>query len=167
VHFRKAHAGDIPCLLRLINDYAAEGKLLRRTEESIREGITDFTLAEEGDEIVACGALMTLGGPHLGEIRSLAVRKDRTGGGIGRRIVEELVKQAPSRGFADLLVLTRRVKFFEDLGFTLTRRELFLDKLMVDCQTCPMNLCCDETALTRPVPVADPAELHPVSEGEA
>ena len=49
-----------------------------------------------------------------------------------------------------MLALTRRVRFFEALGFTVTRRERFLDKLVADCQACPMNLCCDETAMVRP-----------------
>ena len=55
--------------------------------------------------------------------------------------------EAGRRGFHEVLALTRRTSFFERLGFQATRRERFLDKLMVDCQTCPMNLCCDETAM--------------------
>ena len=43
--------------------------------------------------------------------------------------------------------------FFESLGFSVTRRELFLEKLAADCAACPMNLCCDETAVVRPVDV--------------
>ena len=39
-------------------------------------------------------------------------------------------------------------------------RERFLDKLMVDCAACPLNLCCDEVAMVRP-PAAE-GEFEPV-----
>jgi amino-acid N-acetyltransferase len=166
VRLRRAEEGDVPALVRLIESYAGQGLLLRRSEESLRAGLADFRVAEDQGEIVGCGALMSLGGPGLGEIRSLAVRPDRAGQGIGRKIVEALVDDAPARGFAELLALTRRVSFFEAFGFTVTKRELFLDKLMVDCRTCPLNVCCDETALTRPVEIPR-SKVASISEGGA
>jgi hypothetical protein len=63
--------------------------------------------------------------------------------------VEHLLGWAGPRGFEQVLALTRRVSFFEALGFVRTERERFLDKLQTDCQHCPLNLCCDETALVR------------------
>jgi amino-acid N-acetyltransferase len=93
-------------------------------------------------------------GPGLGEVRSLAVREDQAGRGLGRRLVERLLEDAGRRGFAQVLALTRRVGFFEALGFKVTQRELYLEKLVVDCAACPMNVCCDETALVRPVAAA-------------
>jgi amino-acid N-acetyltransferase len=145
---RKAEESDVPGLFALIQGFASRGLLLRRTEASLRSGLSDFTVAEAEGEIVGCGALMPLGGGGLGEIRSLAVRDDWSGRGIGRRIVSSLIAEAPGRGFDSLLALTKRVSFFEALGFTLTRRELFLDKIMIDCAECPLNLCCEEQALT-------------------
>jgi amino-acid N-acetyltransferase len=166
VRLRRAEERDIPQLLDLINRYADEGRLLRRSEESLRSGLSDFAVAEEEGTIVGCGALMSLGGPGLGEIRSLAVHKDHVGHGIGRLLVAHLVSEAPQRGFVELLALTRRVSFFEALGFTVTQRERYLDKIMVDCRTCPLNLCCDETALTRAVPAARSENTHAlISEG--
>ena len=141
-------------LLALINGYADRGMLLRRTEESLRAALRDFTVAVArtaggGEEIVGCGALTMLG-PALGEVRSLAVRPDHAGKGLGRRIVEHLLVEARARGFAEVLALTRRSSFFEALGFEVTRRERFIDKLMVDCGACPLNVCCDEIAMVRP-----------------
>ena len=86
--------------------------------------------------------------------RLLAVREDHAGRGLGRQLVERLIEDAAGRGFAQVLALTRRVGFFEALGFKVTQRELYLEKLVVDCAACPMNLCCDETAVVRPVAVA-------------
>jgi N-acetylglutamate synthase-like GNAT family acetyltransferase len=145
-------------LLALINGYADHGLLLRRTEESLRFRLDDFTVAVGDDgAIVGCGALTELG-PGLGEVRSLAVREDQAGKGLGHRIVEHLLDEAGRRGFDEVLALTRRPSFFEALGFVVTRRERFLEKLMVDCKACPMNLCCDETAMVRVPPGAAAAD---------
>jgi amino-acid N-acetyltransferase len=122
--------------LALINGYAERGLLLVRTEASIRARLADFTVAEVDGEVAGCAALTELG-PGLAEVRSLAVRDDLAGRGIGRALVEALVAEAGRRGVHEVLALQA------------TRRERFLDKLMVDCQTCPMNLCCDETAMVR------------------
>jgi N-acetylglutamate synthase-like GNAT family acetyltransferase len=154
VRLRRAREEDVAPLLALINGYADRGMLLRRSEESLRSRLEDFTVAVgPGGEVVGCGALTVLG-PGLGEVRSLAVREDHAGRGIGRSIVEHLLDEAGRRGFDEVLALTRRPSFFEALGFSVTRRERFLDKLMVDCKACPMNLCCDETAMVRVPPGA-------------
>jgi len=154
VRLRDAEERDVVPLLALINGYADRGMLLRRTEESLRRALPDFLVATmpsaSGDEeIVGCAALTMLG-PSLGEVRSLAVRPDQAGKGLGRRIVEHLLVEARERGFAEVLALTRRSSFFDALGFAITRRERFIDKLMVDCGACPLNLCCDEMAMVRP-----------------
>ena len=148
MHLRKARAADIPSLLALINGYAARNLLLPRNSASLRSALEDFTLAVEGDEVLGCGALSALG-PGLGEVRSLAVREDATGRGLGREIVESLLSEAAERRFGEVLALTRRVSFFASLGFVVTRRERFLDKLAADCAACPFNLDCDETAMVR------------------
>lgn len=146
MRLRKAAESDVPALLALINGYAEQGLLLSRTEASLRAGLADFTVAEV-DGQVAGGAAFTELGPGLAEVRSLAVGAELAGRGIGRALVVHLVAEAGRRGFHEVLALTRRTSFFAALGFQATRRERFLDKLMVDCQTCPLNLCCDETAM--------------------
>jgi amino-acid N-acetyltransferase len=159
VRLRDAVEADVPVLLALINGYADRDLLLRRTEESLRRARPDFVVAVapegDGERLIGCGALTALG-PGLGEVRSLAVDPGHAGKGIGRRIVEHLLVRARERGYAEVLALTRRTSFFDALGFSVARRERFLDKLMVDCKACPMNLCCDEVAMVRP----------PAAEGE-
>ena len=137
---------DIPGVLALINDYARQNLVLARTEESLRACLADFAVAEVDGEIAGCSALSELG-PGLGEIRSLAVRASMNGRGIGRSIIEYHLEQAYDRGFVEVLALTRRVSLFEKLGFHITRRERFLDKLAADCKACPLSLCCDEIAV--------------------
>ncbi len=151
LRLRPARESDVAPLLALINGYAERRMLLQRSEESLRARLPDFLVAEEGGELLGCGALSELG-PGLGEVRSLAVRVDRTGRGVGRALVARLVAWAGEREFAQVLALTRRVSFFQALGFELTDRRLFEDKLRTDCQACPLNVCCDETALVMPAP---------------
>ena len=148
MRLRKATLADVPALLAIVNGYAERGLLLPRTEASLRARLADFTVAEVDGTVVGCAALTELG-PGLAEVRSLAVREDFGGRGIGHALVEAVVDEAGRRGFHEVLALTRRTSFFAALGFETTRRERFLDKLMVDCQTCPMNLCCAEVAMER------------------
>ncbi len=143
---REATERDIPSVLALINDYAQRNLVLARTEESLRGCLADFAVAEVDGEVVGCCALSELG-TGLGEIRSLAVRAGMNGRGIGRGIIEHHMARAWSRGFVEVLALTRRVSLFERLGFHVTRRERFLDKLATDCRACPLSLCCDEIAV--------------------
>ena len=157
MRLRKASVADVPAMLAIVNGYAQRGLLLSRTEASLRERLADFTVAEVDGEVAGCAALTELG-PGLAEVRSLAVREDFAGRGIGHALVEALVHEAASRGCHEVLALTRRTSFFEALSFEPTRRERFLDKLMVDCQTCPMNLCCDETAMVRVLAEGSTAE---------
>ncbi|HXB57713.1 MAG TPA: GNAT family N-acetyltransferase [Vicinamibacteria bacterium] len=150
MRLRRAEERDVAVLLDLINGYADRGLLLRRSEESLRARLGDFLVAEVDGGVAGCGALTELG-PGLGELRSLAVREDQVGRGIGHAIAERLFAWASERGFLQVLALTRRVPFFLNLGFQVTRREQFLDKLVTDCKACPLNLCCDETAMVRAV----------------
>ena len=146
MRLREAREADVPSVLALINDYAERNLVLGRSEESLRATLQDFAVAEVHGEVVGCCALTELG-PGLGEIRSLAVRTDMNGRGIGRGIIEHHLATAWSRGFAEVLALTRRVSLFDKLGFHITRRERFLDKLATDCKACPLSLCCDEIAV--------------------
>ncbi len=164
MRLRKAVEQDVPELLGLINGYAGRGLLLPRSEASLRAALDDFTVAEAAGELVGCAALSELG-PGLGEVRSLAVREDHAGRGLGRALVNHLLAEARERGFVEVLALTRRVPFFEALGFAVTRRERFLDKMMVDCQACPRNVCCDETAMVRHPPNGHTAEDAESAEG--
>jgi amino-acid N-acetyltransferase len=150
VTLRTAQSSDVGALLELINGYAERGLLLWRSETSLRARLADFVVAvqetADGEEAVGCGALERLG-PGLGEVRSLAVRPDAAGRGVGHGIVRRLLQGARGLGLVEVLALTRRASFFEALSFVATRRERFTDKLETDCRHCPRNHCCDEVAM--------------------
>ena len=93
VDTRKAGMDDIAPLLRLINDYAAKGIMLPRTEFEMSENIRDFSVICSGGDLIGCGALHFYS-PIMGEVRSLAVDPKWKAHGIGRRMVDALVCEA-------------------------------------------------------------------------
>lgn len=144
---------DVPGLVEMVNLYARRGDLLPRSEESIRATLGDWVMAKidaapdgSGGHIIACGSLLRYTS-QLAEVRSLAVADGLQGSGIGRRIVEALMAEARQRHIPTLFALTRAVGFFQKLGFTITDKEYFPQKVWNDCAICPLKEACDETAV--------------------
>jgi amino-acid N-acetyltransferase len=101
----------------LVDIYSGSGrKLLAKELVTLYEDVTDFRVAEDDGEIVACGAVHVLWA-DLGEIRTLAVHPDRLGHGIGARVLAELVAAARELGLSRLFALTFHTDFFARHGF--------------------------------------------------
>src|SRR5277367_1554473 len=152
---RKARMADIQNLLRLINNYAASGTMLPRTEFEMSENIRDFTVAYADDQLLGCGALHFYT-PTSAEVRSLAVDPALKTQGIGRRIVEGLELEAAENGLHALFAFTYVPGFFQRLGFHEVERGELPLKVCKDCLRCPKFQCCDEIAMLkalRPYPV--------------
>lgn len=157
---RKATMRDIHALLGLINQYAAQGIMLHRTEFEMSENIRDFTVAYSGEQLLGCGALHYYS-PTSGEVRSLAVDPNLKTKGIGRRIVEALENEAIENQLHALFAFTYVQEFFYKLGFREVERGALPLKVWKDCLRCPKFQCCDEVAVLkalRPDPVLDAAE---------
>jgi amino-acid N-acetyltransferase len=154
VTLRHAAPADAGALYDLISGYAARGLLLWRSENSLRRHLAEFVVAVErtgsDESVVGCGALALLS-PRLGEVRSLAVRSSATGRGVGRHIVNRLLQWAHMSGLRQVLALTRRPRFFGALGFVVTGRVRFPEKLEADCASCAMRSHCDEVAMVADV----------------
>ena len=148
VAIRKANLRDVVPLLRLINGYAAQGIMLPRTELELSESIRDFTVAEAGEEIVGCGALHFYG-PNTAEVRSLAVRPEAKGLGIGTQLVEALEIDARDKDVRAVFAFTYVPRFFEKLGFVEARRQELPSKVWKDCLKCPKFQCCYEIAMRK------------------
>ena len=102
----------------LVDIYSGSGrKLLAKELVTLYEDVTDFRVAEDDGEIVACGAVHVLWA-DLGEIRTLAVHPDRRGDGIGASVLAELVSTARELGLSRLFALTFHTGFFARHGFT-------------------------------------------------
>jgi amino-acid N-acetyltransferase len=145
---RKASMDDIPHLLGVINQYAAKGIMLPRTELEMSENIRDFTVVYQADQLLGCAALHFYT-PAAGEVRSLAVTPEAKGHGIGRLLVESLEAEARSYKLDAIFAFTYVTGFFARLGFReIERGELPL-KAWKDCLRCPKFQCCDEVAMLK------------------
>ena len=72
---RKATLDDVPEMHRLINHFAKQELMLSRSRGDLYENLRDFTVVEEGERVVACGALHIVW-DDLAEIKCLAVAQD-------------------------------------------------------------------------------------------
>lgn len=146
VQMRKARPADVGAMLALINEYATRGIMLPRTEFELCENLRDFTVAYEGDRLVGCGALHFYT-PQTAELRSLAVVEHRKSGGVGRKLVDEVLKEARDFGLDLVFAFTYVVGFFEKCGFAVVDRGSLPLKAWKDCLRCPKFSSCDETAM--------------------
>lgn len=145
---RKAVMHDIPHILHLINGYAAKGIMLPRTEFELSEAIRDFTVVWRGGEFLGCGALHFYT-PTIGEIRSLAVHEQAKTHGVGRKVVEALVKEAEEYELDAVFAFTYVDNFFKKVGFHVVERGVLPLKAWKDCLRCPKFQACDEIAVLR------------------
>jgi amino-acid N-acetyltransferase len=149
-HFavRKAQMHDIGPILTVINGYAAKGVMLPRTELDVSEDIRDFSVIVSEGRLVGCGALHFYS-PSIGEIRSLAVAEDAKTLGIGRRLIEALVREASHYSLDAVFAFTYVPGFFGKMGFQEVERGELPLKAWKDCVRCPKFQCCDEIAVMR------------------
>jgi len=149
ITIRKAVIADVPALTSIINAYAAQGIMLPRSQHQVYQSLRDFAVAVDGDgQVIGCGALHIVWA-DLCEVRSLAVREEWQGNGVGRRLAERLLAEAEELGLPKVFVLTYQVDFFARLGFRIVPHETLPHKIWGDCLNCPKYPDCDEIAMVR------------------
>ena len=115
---RSARTRDVPTIRKLIDSNVESGRLLSKATVTLYEDVQEFCVAElSADEVLAgCGALHVMW-EDLAEIRTVAVREDCQGLGVGHGIVEALLRRARAVGVNRVFVLTFAVDFFGRHGF--------------------------------------------------
>lgn len=147
MELRGATLADAQAITDLVNYWFREtGDVLPRTLDNVCESICDWVVVEDDEGVAGCGAVVVMG-PDLVEIRSLAVRSDFQGNGVGRKIVLQLLKDAEELDAPTVFTLTKVPGFFEKLGFEVTRKESFPRKVWKDCVRCAKFPACDELAM--------------------
>lgn len=117
VELRRARTSDVRAIRALVEDYAQAGILLGKAPVALYEDVQEFWIAEDaGGNVLGCGALHVMW-EDLAEIRTVAVRPEARGAGIGSHIVETLLDTARALGVRRVFVLTFEVAFFARLGF--------------------------------------------------
>lgn len=147
VKIRPAVLGDVDGIFDLLELYVDKGIVLRRSKEDIGFFIGNFTVAELQGKVCGCGALRDFGADLL-ELRSVVISPELQGKGIGKILVESMIKRLrEERQEWRLFTLTTTPAFFMSMGFKEVSKELFPEKIWSDCSKCPKFNCCDETAL--------------------
>ncbi len=147
MRIRKAKIGDIKSIHGLLSHFAERGLLLPRSLSDLYDHLRDYAVIENGEaEIIAVAALHVCW-ENLAEVRSLAVREDFQGGGIGRSLVEYCISDAITLDIYRVFTLTYQPEFFKKLGFREVDKSVLPHKIWADCVKCPKFPECDETAL--------------------
>jgi amino-acid N-acetyltransferase len=118
VTIRAARTGDVPVIRKLIDANVDSGRLLSKATVTLYEDIQEFRVAEldANSGLGGCGAVHVLW-EDLAEIRTVAVRDDCQGRGIGHALVASLIERCRELGVARVFVLTFAVDFFASHGF--------------------------------------------------
>lgn len=147
VNVRRATVADVPGIAAVMARYVEDGTLLPRSIGELYRSVPEFHVAvDERGEVMACAALRILWS-DLGEVRSLAVRPDAQGLGLGAALVGATLDDARARGLSRVIALTKEVGFFERVGFGVCERDDLPRKVWTDCVACPKRHACDEVAV--------------------
>ena len=115
---RRAQTRDIRAIAGLVAENVASGRVLSKATVTLYEDVQEFCVAELSHDtaLAGCGALHVMW-EDLAEIRTVAVREDCQGLGIGHAIVDALLQRARAVGVSRVFCLTFAVDFFCRHGF--------------------------------------------------
>ena len=103
---------------QLVRPFNASRVLVAKEAVTYYESVQEFRVVEDGaGELVGCGALHVMW-EDVAEVRTLAVRPDRGGHGIGGALLDVLLDEARALGVARVFCLTFEVDFFARHGFS-------------------------------------------------
>lgn len=157
---RAARETDIGAMKALIDRYAAEDRMLERSDAFLRGNLADFIVTDDDGTFLGCAALAVIT-KDLAEVRSLAVAPEVGGRGVGKAIVRACVERARERGLRRVFALTLVPDFFIKCGFTLTSLGRLPEKSASECPVCPKRFACDEHAMLLHLDGTTPEALAP------
>ncbi|MEI7942477.1 MAG: N-acetyltransferase [Candidatus Riflemargulisbacteria bacterium] len=146
ITLKKATIKDAPVIKSILDEYANQRKLLARSLQYILENIRDFHLAESNGEIIGTCALK-ISTTDLAEIKSLAVKENFIGNGVGALLLNEVLTEGRILGVKEFFALTYVPDFFYKYGFIMIQKEDLPHKIWTECVHCPFFPNCNETAV--------------------
>jgi len=148
ITIRTASAHDVDAIHELIDEHLTEGHLLPRELDEILVHAHRFVVAVQEDQVLACAELAPLS-HAVAEVRSMVVTREARGCGVGRRIVNELVRRATAAGFEKLGAFTHSPGYFVHLGFSIVPHAWLPEKIVTDCHACSQFRRCGQYAVVR------------------
>jgi amino-acid N-acetyltransferase len=159
---RRASFADVEQMHALINRFARQGWMLAKSRHNLYQNIRDFIVAEKradsnresAAEFAGCAALHVLW-VDMGEIRSLAVEERFQKNGVGRALIEAVLRDAMALNLPRVVALTYQRAFFERMGFVeVADKSTLPQKVWGECMDCPKFPNCDEIAMVADAPFA-------------
>ena len=148
ITIQTASAHEADAIHELIDEHLAEGHLLPRGLGEILVHAHRFVVAVQDGEVVACAELAPLS-RSVAEVRSMVVSREARHRGLGRRIVDELVRRAEAAGFEKLCAFAHAPGYFVHLGFSIVPHEWLPEKIVTDCHSCSQFRRCGQYAMVR------------------
>lgn len=156
---RKPTVTEVEGIKTLIDAAVKQGSVLPRELHELFENVRDFYVyVTATGEIGGCVALH-IDTIELAEVRSLVVRDDLRGRGIGEKLVDAVLKEAQDLDIARVYALTRVVPFFTKSGFHVVDKNELPYKVFKDCLRCRLFPGCDEVAVVVDLPHQEELEL--------
>ena len=147
---RKARLQDVKQIQALINFFAKADLMLPRSLNELYENLRDFWVCAENRQIIGCVALH-VSWEDLAEIKSLAVKKNKQGKGIGSQLIKMCIEEAKGLGIKKMFALTFRPQLFKKFGFKKTRHSSLPHKIWAECINCHKFPNCQEIALVKKI----------------
>ena len=144
---REASPADAAAIHQLITQNLQTGHLLPRSLADITARAARFAVVVDGEAgILACGELAPLN-VSVAEVRSLVVREDARGRGLGHTVVDELRRRARAGRYRTLCAFTHDPRFFVRFGFSIVPHTWLPEKVAADCWSCPHFQKCGQYAV--------------------
>lgn len=149
ITYTKAKLSDIVSMQEVVKPEVEKGIILFRSADEMATNIRSYILAKDEGTIIGFGALH-FHADDLAEVRSLVVKDGFRGRGVGKGIIQALLKEGEAMDVKKVFTLTYQKPFFESVGFSeIPKESLPSHKIWADCIKCKHFPVCDEIALIK------------------
>ncbi|HJN75493.1 MAG TPA: hypothetical protein QGF58_16305 [Myxococcota bacterium] len=146
LELRKPKVTDVAAMQALMAPHVLAESLLPRTRLSIVKGLRDYTLAEDGGDLVGL-ASVSLVDVHLAEIGAVVCENPE----LLEELLGAVLDEARAMGVERVFILARDPAPYEAVGFARTDIETLPEKRDRQCLRCLRQPRCRQVALLRQV----------------
>ncbi len=113
---RRACTPDVRAIRSLVEPMARSRRIVSKDAVAYYEAVHEFRVVEVDREVVGCGALHVMW-EDVAEVRTVAVRPEFKGRGLGSALLNGLLQDARDLGVQRVFCLTFETGFFGGHGF--------------------------------------------------
>jgi amino-acid N-acetyltransferase len=120
---------DVTSIVALNNQFSADGLTLPRTEDFVRQHLSDYRVVRGPDGSIWGQVALDEYSPSLCELVSLAVAPAAQGKGLGRHLIAAAVDLANRRGYPQLFAVSFADTLFLGVGFLQSSIDQYPEKI--------------------------------------